>query len=174
MGGSVATKVAQTVPMKALIVIDTIEETALANMDGMKKMLKMRPQAFESARDAVYYIATTGEMQNFESAAVSAQGRFEKKEDGFLHWKPDFLQCEKDWVGWFKGFAQAYLKAPPYKVLVLPDINRLDTPFTIGHMSGKFQLEVILDTNHCVHEDKPKEFAEMLLKLVKRIGATRW
>lgn len=174
MGGSIATKVALTLRMKALIVIDTIEESALANMDGMKRMLMMRPQTFETPRDAVCYIATTGEMQNFESAAISAQGRFEKKEDGLLHWKPDFLQCEKNWVGWFKGFAQSFLTAPPYKVLVLPDINRLDTPFTIGHMSGKFQLEVLLETNHCVHEDKPREFAEMVLKLVKRIGASQW
>ena len=170
MGGAIAARVCHVIHASVLIVVDTIEQIALENMGGMKQMLLERPQAFASPGDAIDYIATSGELQNFESAAVSAQGRFTKGEDGLLHWKVDFLKCEKDWNGWFVGFADAYLTATAYKVLVVPDINRLDTPFTIGHMSGKFQLVVILETNHCVHEDKPKEFAEMMIKLVKRIG----
>ena len=174
MGGGIVTRVAYNIHAKILIVIDTIEESALENMDGMKKMLLARPQSFATPDDAISFIATSGEMNNFDSAAVSAQGRFTKGEDGLLHWKVDFLQCEKDWVGWFKGFADAYMKAPAYKVLVVPDINRLDTPFTIGHMSGKFQLHVVLETNHCVHEDNPVNVADMLMKVVKRIGPTNW
>ena len=174
MGGGIVARVAHKIHMKILVVIDTIEESAVANMDGMKKMLLARPQAFASPDEAISYIATSGEMNNFESAAVSAQGRFTQDADGKLRWKVDFLQCEKDWVGWFLGFADAYLKAPPYKVLVVPDINRLDTPFTIGHMSGKFQLHVVLETNHCVHEDNPGDVAEMLMKVVKRIGPSSW
>jgi pimeloyl-ACP methyl ester carboxylesterase len=54
---------------------------------------------------------------------------------------------------------------------MVPDINRFDTPFTIAHMTGKFQLDVVLGTNHCVHEDEPKQVAEKLAKLVARLAA---
>jgi protein phosphatase methylesterase 1 len=171
LGGSIASFVAHRLHVSVLVVIDTIEGTAVESMPRMKEVLSERPEGFLSPDDAIEYIAMAGELQNYESAAISAAGRLKAVDGGFI-WKTDFMKCEKDWMSWFVGFADAYLTAEGYKVLVLPDINRLDTPFTIGHMSGKFQLCVVLDTNHCVHEDKPKEVAQMLIKLVKRIGPT--
>ncbi|OHT07361.1 Clan SC, family S33, methylesterase-like serine peptidase [Tritrichomonas foetus] len=172
LGGSIAARAALSHHMSAVIVIDTIEGTATGSMPQMKNILLQRPSYFDSPSEAIEYIATSGEMMNFESAAVSAQGRFKTDEEGRLVWRTDLIKCEKDWMGWFEGFADAFLKSRPYKVLVLPDINRLDTPFTIGHMSGKFQLEVILETNHCIHEDQPNHVASMVVKLVKRLSTT--
>ena len=171
LGGSIVARAALKHHMSSIIVIDTIEGTAVESMPQMKNVLLQRPQAFSSPQEAIEFIATSGEMNNFESAAVSAQGRF-KEVDGTLVWKTDLLKCEADWNGWFIGFAEAFLKSTPYKVLVLPDINRLDTPFTIGHMSGKFQLEVVLETNHCIHEDNPQHIADMVVRLLKRISTT--
>ena len=39
-------------------------------------------------------------------------------------------------------------------------------------MSGKFQLEVVLGTTHCIHEDKPEAFVRILQRLVQRISST--
>lgn len=171
LGGCIAAHAALKHHMSSVIVIDAIEGTAVESMPQMKNILLERPQYFSSPAEAIDFIATSGEMMNYESAAVSAQGRFVER-DGLLYWKTDLIKCEKDWMGWFQGFANAFLSSKPYKVLVLPDINRLDTPFTIGHMSGKFQLEIILETNHCIQEDKPEGVAALIVKLTKRLATT--
>jgi protein phosphatase methylesterase 1 len=170
LGGSIAARVALEIHVTAVVIIDTIEVTSVESLPSMKTILTDRPQSFQSPADVVEFVATCGEMQNWESAMVSAGGRVKQK-DGLLVWTADLLRSEKDWLGWFQGFALNFLKSQSYKVVVVPDINRLDKPFTIGHMQGNFQLDVFLDTNHCVHEDKPKDVAAMLDKLVKRLGA---
>jgi protein phosphatase methylesterase 1 len=171
LGGSIIAKVACQMKVSSTIVIDTIEGTAVESMPYMKQVLEIRPKSFRSPDACIEYVHTAGEMSNRDSAVVSCGGRF-KEVDGYWYWRTELMKCEKDWIGWFQGFAASYLGNESYKVLVLPDINRLDTPFTIAHMSGKFQLEVILNTNHCVHEDDPKHMATMLLKLAKRLAST--
>ncbi|KAH0794460.1 protein phosphatase methylesterase 1 [Histomonas meleagridis] len=171
LGGSIGARAALTHHMNALVVIDTIEGNIVESIPQMKKALLCRPQIFNTPAEAIEFISTCGELQNYQSAQVSAAGRL-KEVDGHYEWRTDLLKCESQWAEWFKGFADAFLNCKPYKVLVLPDINRLDTPFTIGHMTGKFQLEVILNTYHCVHEDEPKKFTEMINRLIKRLGST--
>jgi len=170
LGGTIATFASSKIPCFALIVIDTIEGLSIQQMPQMRNILAARPQSFKSAADVISYISTSGEMQNPESASISSAGRVKLCEDGTYKWRTDLLKCENDWNGWFIGFAEAYLKSPVYKVLVLPTIDRLDTPFTIAHMSGKFQLSVVIETNHCIHEDAPNKVAEIITKLIKRIG----
>jgi protein phosphatase methylesterase 1 len=173
LGGCIAARIAHEMKCSAVIVIDTIEVTSIESLPQMKQLLLSRPQFFANAQEAIRYISVCGEMHNLESAAVSAGGRFKPVGDGRLTWKVDFLACEHEWKGWFLGFADTFLKTSNYRVLVLPDINRLDTPFTIAHMTGKFQLEIVLGANHCVHEDNPTHMAAMLAKLVSRLGASR-
>ena len=138
----------------------------------MLGLLENRPQTFASEEEAVAYVATSGELENWDSAVISVSGRMKKNPDGTLTWRTNLAPSEKAWPGWFTGFADAYIKAKPYKILVLPTIERLDTPFTIGHMSGKFQLSVINGTNHCVHEDAPDKVADVIIKMIKRIGGS--
>jgi protein phosphatase methylesterase 1 len=172
LGGSIAAHVALQIRVSGVVVIDTIECTSIESLPQMKELIATRPSAFPSVDDAIDYVAMCGEMQNRESALVSAGGRFRWDGD-VLVWRTDLAKCEADWEGWFKGFAQLFVQPQNYKILVVPDINRLDTPFTIAPMSGKFQLDVCLDTCHCVHEDNPKHVAELLLKLVQRLERTR-
>jgi protein phosphatase methylesterase 1 len=172
LGGCIAARVALEVKCSAVIVVDTIEVSSIQSLPQMKQLLLTRPKVFGSSQEAIRYISMCGEMHNMESAAVSAGGRFKPIEDGRLTWKVDFMACEHEWKGWFLGFAETFLKGNNYRIVVLPDINRLDTPFTIAHMTGKFQLEIVLGTNHCVHEDKPKHIAAMLAKLVDRLSAS--
>jgi protein phosphatase methylesterase 1 len=169
LGGCIAARVAFQVHVSAVVVIDTIECTSIELLPQMKEMLTERPSAFATCDDAIDYVTMCGELQNPESAMVSAGGRF-RRENDVLVWKTDLLKCEADWEGWFKGFAELFVKPENYKILVVPDINRLDTPFTIAHMSGKFQLDVCLDALHCVQEDNPKHMSDLIVKLVDRLG----
>ena len=34
-------------------------------------------------------------------------------------------------------------------------MDRLDTPLTVGQMQGKFQLTVLPQAGHAIHEDQP-------------------
>jgi protein phosphatase methylesterase 1 len=172
LGGSVAARVAAQLRVSAVVAIDTIECTSLEALPQMEELLRQRPQAFACAQDAVGFVAVCGEMQNLDSAAVSAGGRF-RAQDGLLVWRTDLERAKQHWDGWFRGFAEIFVRPENYKILLVPDINRLDTPFTIAHMSGKFQLEVCWDACHCVHEDNPKFVADMLIKLVDRLRKTR-
>ena len=169
LGGSIATRAAYQLKPSGLLVLDTIEGIAITAMPGMRHIVTSRPQSFKTARDAVRFIATSGEMMNNKSAKVSAQGRVALK-DGEYRWITDLLPSEREWTGWFRGFADAFVKAPSYKILVLPNIDRLDTPFTIGHMSGKFQLEICHGTNHCMHEDRPQDIASIVNNFIERMS----
>jgi protein phosphatase methylesterase 1 len=173
LGGCIATRVATELKCSAVVVMDTIEVSSIESLPQMKQVLLTRPQFFANPQEAIRYISICGEMHNIESAVVSAGGRFKTVEDGRLTWKTDFMACEHEWKGWFQGFAELFVKTNNYRILVVPDINRLDTPFTIAHMTGKFQLEVVLGTNHCIHEDNPKHIAGMLAKLIARLGASQ-
>lgn len=170
LGGSVVTRAACELKPAATFVLDTIEGIALAAMPSMRHIITSRPQKFKTAKEAIRYISTSGEMMNQKSAEVSAQGRVHLK-DGEYVWITDLLPSEKEWIGWFKGFADAFIKAPGYKILILPNIDRLDTPFTIGHMSGKFQLEIVHGTNHCMHEDRPQDIVSIIKNFLERVTA---
>ena len=169
LGGTIVTFSAKTIKCLSLIVIDTIEGLSIEQMPAMKEFLLSRPNSFSSINETINYISTSGEMQNFKSAAISTLGRFNIDNNGILTWKTDLIKSENHWKGWFQGFSNTFLSIQTYKVLILPNINRLDTPFTIAHMEGKFQLSVILNTNHCVHEDSPLECANVIIKLIERI-----
>jgi protein phosphatase methylesterase 1 len=168
LGGSVAVRAAQSLKPTACFVIDTIEGIALAALPRMQYILTSRPRSFATPRDAVRYVANSGEMSSAKSAAVSTAGRVIFR-NGAWEWRTDLTPSEPHWNGWFRGFADIFIRAPTYKILILPDINRLDKPFLIGHMSGKFQLEIIHGTNHCMHEDAPQDIALIIKNFIERL-----
>ncbi|KAK8852692.1 Protein phosphatase methylesterase 1 [Tritrichomonas musculus] len=170
LGGSIATRAAYKLKPSGLFVIDTIEGIAIAAMPGMRHIVTSRPQSFKTPKEAIRFVATSGEMSNEESSAVSTQGRVALK-DGSYVWITDLLPSEPYWIEWFKGFADLFIKAPSYKIIILPNIDRLDTPFTIAHMQGKFQLEIVHGTSHCMHEDRPDCIAEIVKNFIERITA---
>ena len=105
--------------LTALIVIDTIEESSLENLEAMKEMLLERPDSFFNEMEAIDYISNGGEMSNFTSAGASAPGRVFEREDGDLVWETDLLRCidsiNDHCRGWFEGYADAFLESSPYK-----------------------------------------------------------
>lgn len=55
-------------------------------------------------------------------------------------------------IGWFQGLSSAFLAARAARLLILAGTDRLDKELMIGQMQGKFQMEVIPDTGHMLHE----------------------
>lgn len=77
--------------------------------------------------------------------------------------------------------SKKFLALRTAKLLVLAGTDRLDTELTIGQMQGKFQLSVLPDVGHSLHEDSPRRLAQLLnefwarndrevLKGVKKVG----
>ena len=70
--------------------------------------------------------------------------------------KIDLTKTEVYWRGWFEGLSDQFLLSPsPAKLLLLAGIDRLDRPLTVGQMQGKFQMQVLPQCGHAVHEDVP-------------------
>jgi len=169
LGGCIASKAAATLRPTGLFVLDTIEGIAMSMMPKMTRILSSRPQQFSSPKEVISYISTSGEMMNSKSAEISALGRVIEKNGKYV-WRTNLFPSERHWNDWFKGFADIFLKAPTYKVIILPSIDRLDKPFTIGHMSGKFQLEIVQHSNHCIHEDHPQDISTIIERFIERMS----
>lgn len=55
-------------------------------------------------------------------------------------------------AGWFRGLSSSFLSVRSARLLVLAGAERLDKELMIGQMQGKFQLVVVSDTGHLIHE----------------------
>ena len=53
-------------------------------------------------------------------------------------------------------------------MLILAGIDRLDRDWTVGQMQGKFQMQVLPQAGHAVHEDVPDRMAEVLATFLVR------
>ncbi|KFM80893.1 Protein phosphatase methylesterase 1, partial [Stegodyphus mimosarum] len=54
------------------------------------------------------------------------------------------------------------------KLLLLAGVDRLDKDLTIGQMQGKFQMQVLPQCGHAVHEDDPDKVAEAIATFLVR------
>ena len=61
----------------------------------------------------------------------------------------DFNPHQTDW---FTSLSSLFLSCKTARLLVLAGTERLDRELMIGHMQGKFQLEVISGVGHMLHE----------------------
>ncbi|KAK3100220.1 hypothetical protein FSP39_016513 [Pinctada imbricata] len=83
-------------------------------------------------------------------------------------WRIDLGNTEKYWKGWFEGLSQRFLSCEIPKMLLLAGIDRLDKDLTIGQMQGKFQMQVLPQCGHAVHEDSPEKVADVLATFMVR------
>lgn len=83
-------------------------------------------------------------------------------------WRIDLSNTEKHWLSWFRGMTNKFLSVPVPKLLVLAGIDRLDKDLTIGQMQGKFQMHVLSQAGHAVHEDVPDRVADVLATFMVR------
>ncbi|XP_041359304.1 protein phosphatase methylesterase 1-like [Gigantopelta aegis] len=83
-------------------------------------------------------------------------------------WRIDLAETEQFWKGWFQGLSQKFLSCSVPKMLILAGMDRLDKDLTIGQMQGKFQLQVLPQSGHVVHEDCPDKVADVLATYLVR------
>ncbi|XP_072040987.1 protein phosphatase methylesterase 1-like [Amphiura filiformis] len=83
-------------------------------------------------------------------------------------WRVNLSKTEKFWKGWFQGMSNLFLSNIVPKMLVLAGVDRLDRDLTIGQMQGKFQMQVLPQCGHAVHEDQPKMVADALATFMLR------
>ncbi len=55
-------------------------------------------------------------------------------------------------LGWFKSLSSRFLACRSARLLVLAGTDRLDKELMIGQMQGKFQMEVVPNVGHMLHE----------------------
>jgi len=83
-------------------------------------------------------------------------------------WRIDLSATEPHWSGWFRGLSARFLGVPTAKLLLLAGVDRLDRDLTVGQMQGKFQMQVLPQVGHAVHEDSPDKVAEVLATFLTR------
>ena len=77
-------------------------------------------------------------------------------------WRIDLTKTEKFWATWFKGLSSMLLSVPAPKLLLLAGVDRLDRELMVGQMQGKFQMQVLPQCGHAVHEDSPENVADAI------------
>ncbi|KAK2155649.1 hypothetical protein NP493_2060g00006 [Ridgeia piscesae] len=83
-------------------------------------------------------------------------------------WRIDLSKTDKYWRGWFEGLSKLFLGCPVPKMLLLAGVDRLDKDLTVGQMQGKFQMQVLPQCGHAVHEDVPDKVADVLATFMVR------
>nr|CAD7569659.1 unnamed protein product [Timema californicum] len=158
MGGAIAvhTACSNSVPsLIGLAVIDVVEGTAIDALNSMQSFLRSRPTHFKSLEHAI------------EWCVRSAQDASELNMHKYT-WRINLGQTEEHWRGWFTGLSNEFLNCQVPKMLLLAGIDRLDKDLTVGQMQGKFQMQVLPQCGHAVHEDVPEKVAEVVATFLVR------
>ncbi|XP_036354883.1 protein phosphatase methylesterase 1-like [Octopus sinensis] len=84
-----------------------------------------------------------------------------------FEWRTDLKKTKKYWIKWFDGMSNGFLRVRAKKMLILTTAENLDNSLMIGHMQGKFQLVLLHNCGHLIHEDVPDQVVEAVSKFVK-------
>uniref|UniRef100_A0A8C1BFT2 Protein phosphatase methylesterase 1 n=1 Tax=Cyprinus carpio carpio TaxID=630221 RepID=A0A8C1BFT2_CYPCA len=180
-----------------LCVIDVVEGTAMDALNSMQNFLRGRPKTFKSVENAIEWSVKSGQIRNVESARVSMVGQVKKceeplsspgvpksisegiteeeeeeeeeggesnhkrkkeddqeiKKECLYTWRIELSKTEKYWEGWFKGLSSLFLTCSVPKLLLL---------------AGRFQMQVLPQCGHAVHEDAPEKVADALATFMVR------
>ncbi|ORY28140.1 putative structural constituent of ribosome [Naematelia encephala] len=156
-------------------VLDVVEGTAVEALPLMKSILGQRPQSFRSVIDGIHWHITSNSIRNPLSARVSVPSYLVPEQDqtdpgpsGKQIWRTDLLATEPYWEEWYRGLSSRFLTAKCARLLVLAGQERLDKELMVGQMQGKFQLEVMTDVGHYLHEDDPAKLASVIVTFWRR------
>ena len=147
--------------------------SAVDALPHMHNLLNARPDGFDSMEEAIewqsvvfsydsYLFAlcsmqcsvTTHTIQNAASARVSIPSIIKHVEGGLppYQWRTPLRSTAPYWLSWFQGLSQCFLSARSARLLILAGTDRLDKELMIGQMQGKFQMEVVPNVGHMLHE----------------------
>eukprot|EP01127_Copromyxa_protea_P015434 TRINITY_DN4439_c0_g1_i1.p1 TRINITY_DN4439_c0_g1~~TRINITY_DN4439_c0_g1_i1.p1 ORF type:complete len:317 (+),score=51.87 TRINITY_DN4439_c0_g1_i1:669-1619(+) len=174
MGGAMAIRTATAIgptKIRALVVVDVVEGTAMEALPKMQILLATRPKSFESTSEAIRWASATGEMRNVTAASVAIPSQLRKTEEGTYVWRTNLEKTSQFWKGWFESLSKLFLGCVGAKLLLLANTNRLDTELTIAQMQGKFQMIVLSNVGHTLQADDPTRTSEALVTFLTRNGA---
>ena len=170
MGGGIAVHIASHPEMrdriKGLIVIDVVEGSALESLNVMMNVLQRKPQEFYDYQEAIDWSVDSHLLLNRASAKISIPDQLVMKDD-MLVWRTNLFKSQPYWEGWYKNMSKHFLESSAIKLLLLAGRERLDTPLTIGHMQGKFQLILMNGLGHYLHEDAPQEVSIYIFGVIQ-------
>ncbi|KAK8853103.1 hypothetical protein IAR55_003804 [Kwoniella newhampshirensis] len=157
-----------------VIVLDVVEGTAVESLHLMKSILSQRPTLFRSVVDGIHWHLSSNSIRDPESARVSVPSIIvpdpgpSAGPGGQQVWRTDLLATEPYWLEWYEGLSSRFLTAKCARLLVLAGQERLDRELMVGQMQGKFQLEVMPNVGHYLHEDNPSSLAATIVTFWRR------
>ncbi|KAF3905565.1 hypothetical protein AA313_de0206347 [Arthrobotrys entomopaga] len=188
LGGAVITDVAKRGllgdKLLAYAVLDVVEGSAMDALQSMQSYLMTRPVGFSSLNQGIEWHVRSRTIRNGRSARVSVPALLYDYTSGGgggndtvvvakaggrpWQWRTDLGKTQPFWEGWFIGLSRKFLEAKGGKLLILAGTDRLDKELIIGQMQGKYQLLVLPEVGHFVHEDAPEKTAVALVEFYKR------
>ena len=151
----------------AYAVLDVVEGSAIDALQSMHTYLSTRPTGFASLSQGIEWHTRSRTLRNPTSARISVpallvedgSGRASPTAARPWKWRTDLAATQPFWEGWFVGLSAKFLGAKGGKLLILAGTDRLDKELMIGQMQGKYQLLVLPEVGHFVHEDAPEKTA---------------
>ncbi|XP_056267661.1 protein phosphatase methylesterase 1 isoform X2 [Pseudoliparis swirei] len=148
-------------------------ESARVSMGGQVKKCEESPSRRPAVSNNIEGIIEEEEEVGEELEEESNKKRMKEddqeiKKESIFTWRVELSNTEKYWDGWFRGLSALFLTCPVPKLLLLAGVDRLDKDLTIGQMQGKFQLQVLPQCGHAVHEDAPEKVADALATFMVR------
>ncbi|KAK6541146.1 Protein with carboxyl methyl esterase activity, variant 2 [Orbilia ellipsospora] len=189
LGGAVITDVAKQGllgdKLLAYAVLDVVEGSAMDALQSMQSYLMTRPVGFSSLNQGIEWHVRSRTIRNGRSARVSVPALLYDYTSGSgggndtvvaakaggrpWQWRTDLGQTQPFWEGWFVGLSRKFLEAKGGKLLILAGTDRLDKELIIGQMQGKYQLLVLPEVGHFVHEDAPEKTAVAVSSAFKNL-----
>ncbi|KAF8526236.1 Alpha/Beta hydrolase protein [Hysterangium stoloniferum] len=172
MGGSVIVRastplLAAKYNIVGVAVLDVVEGFTLEALPHMHNLLDSRPDGFNTQEDAIRWHISTKTIRNAQSARISVPAVITPSA-GAWKWRTPLRSTAPYWSNWFTGLSSTFLAARSARLLVLAGTDRLDRELMIGQMQGKFQMVVVPNVGHMIHEDEPTRLAEILVDFWKR------
>ncbi|XP_056141394.1 protein phosphatase methylesterase 1 [Lampris incognitus] len=144
-------------------------ESARVSMGGQVKK-REEPISSQGVSNSIGEVIIEEEEEEGEEESNNKRMKEDDQEikKSIFTWRVDLSKTEKYWEGWFVGLSSLFLSCSVPKLLLLAGVDRLDKDLTIGQMQGKFQMQVLHQCGHAVHEDAPEKVADAIAKFMVR------
>lgn len=173
LGGTIVSRLTRNaggLRISGLAVLEAVEDYAVKSLKYMPQLLNSWPSSFESVDAAIKWSLGPGhQLRRRSSAEKSVPALLTQHADGRWYRILDLGATQRYWGGWFKGLDSDFVNASVGRLLVLAGTSRLDKALTIAQMQGKFQLLLMPECGHYVHEDEPLKVATALAEMLQRV-----
>ncbi|KRY87868.1 Protein phosphatase methylesterase 1 [Trichinella pseudospiralis] len=140
-------------------------ESARVSMPGqVKKIQGLQENLVKSDQHPIDRI----DEEAAELEEIPQTSDTECPESTIYGWRIDLSKTEKYWEGWYTGMSEKFLSVSVPKLLLLANKDNMDTALTTAQMQGKFQMALLTEVGHYVHEDSPERTAEIFASFLLR------